>query len=513
MRLSQQVDARVSPAHSRNRAWKKCAFTCWTVLLAALFAMHLWHLRADFPNFSPWMDYSKYTDEGWYANAAVRYRLFGHWLLPGDFNPAVALPVWPCLLNLVFHFTGVSVVTARAVAVILFGGTVALTYGLVKASASRWAAMAAATLMLTSPFLFAFSRLALLEPLMVVLLLLSWRLGLALHEDQRVGRRCALLVAIGTLLSLIVLTKTTGIGLLPSTLWVVFARTGGARAWRRSLAAAGLAVVVCAGWLGLHLAGVFAYGHREDFTYLFVANAWEKPVTLAGKGMAYGWAAHGLLWAGTYLVCLCALALAVGWWRSRELRGNPLVPACLLVLVGTVTVIGWQNHPQPRYYAVVVAPIVILLVLALDGLLRQPSSARGIAMAGYAAAAAVAVAGTTTIVSWTAHPEYGFIHAAEGITAYIDQHSQGRDRLLLSISGDEISLITGVPAICTDYGTWPLTERIHEYRPGWFAEWNEIDPGTLEDIDHEYRLERVTSFKAFDDEDRNELVLYRMIRK
>src|ERR1700734_566993 len=27
------------------------------------------HLRADFPNYSPWNDWSKMTDEGWYGGA------------------------------------------------------------------------------------------------------------------------------------------------------------------------------------------------------------------------------------------------------------------------------------------------------------------------------------------------------------------------------------------------------------------------------------------------------------
>ena len=57
-------------------------------LAAALFAVHYLHLSADFPNHSPWMDWSKYTDEGWYGDAAIRQIQRGSWNLPGDFNPA-----------------------------------------------------------------------------------------------------------------------------------------------------------------------------------------------------------------------------------------------------------------------------------------------------------------------------------------------------------------------------------------------------------------------------------------
>jgi hypothetical protein len=73
-------------------------------------------LHADFPNHSPWMrDSAKYTDEGWWANAAVRHFLIGHWEVAGDYNPAAAVPVWPALLTMVFEFTGVSILAARAV--------------------------------------------------------------------------------------------------------------------------------------------------------------------------------------------------------------------------------------------------------------------------------------------------------------------------------------------------------------------------------------------------------------
>jgi len=48
------------------------------------------------------------------------------------------------------------------------------------------------------------------------------------------------------------------------------------------------------------------------------------------------------------------------------------------------------------------------------------------------------------------------------------------------------------------------------YQPGWYAAWNELDPGSLVDIQTQYSLERVADFPAFDDPDRNDLILYRM---
>ena len=115
--------------------------------VAALFlALHAVHLRADFPNHSPWMDWSKYTDEGWYGDAAIRHFQRGHWYVPGDFNPAAALPVWPLVESLVFRFTGVNVIAARALTVGIFASDpcqcVSVTAAL--AEPCRWSGSAAA---------------------------------------------------------------------------------------------------------------------------------------------------------------------------------------------------------------------------------------------------------------------------------------------------------------------------------------------------------------------------------
>jgi hypothetical protein len=91
------------------------------------------YLRADFPNHSPWiLDQAKYTDEGWWASAAVRHLLIGHWQVAGDYNPAAAVPVWPVLLTMLFHFTGVNIVAVRALNVSFSLATVVLVYVLVR---------------------------------------------------------------------------------------------------------------------------------------------------------------------------------------------------------------------------------------------------------------------------------------------------------------------------------------------------------------------------------------------
>src|SRR6201996_2705519 len=159
----------------------------WIFLLLALILclMRFAYLRADFPNHSPWMiDQAKFTDEGWWASAAVRHFLIGHWQVPGDYNPAAVVPVWPALLTLVFQVTGVSIIAVRTVSVSFSIATVALVYFLVhRYGVSRTLAAFAALLLAASSFAFAFSRLATLDTIIVFEWTFSMWLG------PRVGSR------------------------------------------------------------------------------------------------------------------------------------------------------------------------------------------------------------------------------------------------------------------------------------------------------------------------------------
>src|SRR5271170_3599675 len=111
------------------------AFESVLLLVTAIFfAVHALHLNADFPNHSPWMDWAKYTDEGWYGDGAIRHFQRGHWYVPGDFNPAAALPVWPLLEAALFRFTGVNLTAARGLTVAIFGLILAASYLLIR----RW---------------------------------------------------------------------------------------------------------------------------------------------------------------------------------------------------------------------------------------------------------------------------------------------------------------------------------------------------------------------------------------
>jgi hypothetical protein len=205
---------------------------------------------------------------------------------------------------------------------------------------------------------------------------------------------------------------------------------------------------------------------------------------------------------------------------ARNLLLDPVFGASILVVSGYIFFMTYQNHPQPRYFAVVALFCFLIVAQGCGALLGQTagtsqdgarrSPQRLLSWAVVALAALTAAFNGFQTLNYAVHPEYTFVDAARRLTQYIDAHPNG-NRLLVSISGDQITLITHLPTLCDDFGTQELAAKLARYQPGWWATWNDIDPGTLEDLHTRFSLEQVASFRAFDDPDRNVLVLFRLL--
>ena len=506
------------------------------VVIGGFAILHALNLSADFPNHTPWhMDWAKYTDEGWYGNAAIRAHLFGFWYVNGDFNPAPAVPVWPFLEWILFFFTGVSVEAARGLSVVFFFANLLLSYLLIRPRGPKWMALLALTLMVTSPFLYCFSRLAILEPMLTTLMLAVLNLSVRLP-----GRRRPMVAStiIGVLFTLMMLTKTTAIFLLPAIGWSIFAAFWGSgqasagverpglralfhpRACRCALAALFSFFLTFGAWMAL----LVALGYYRDYGYLLFINTYVKPTQFYWPFLSLWWSLHGTVWIDRLLTPL-ALVLMVGasfsatLFRSRARWGiglltDPVFGSSILSGAGFILFMTYQNHPQPRYFALVAVFCFLIVAMGAAKLATQTGRQRLFGWAAVATAVIASIANATWILDWAAHPEYTFVTAANQMTRYIDRHPNG-NRLLLSISGDEVTLITHLQSLCDDFSMptpeFPdLSAKLAYYQPGWWATWNSVDPGTLEDIHTHYSLEQVASFRAFDDPDRNVLVLFKL---
>ncbi len=481
------------------------------LLLAAaiLFALHFLHLAADFPNHSPWMDWAKYTDEGWYGDAAIRHFNLGHWYVRGDFNPAAALPVWPILEGLLFRVTGVGLVPARALTVAVFGLILLCAYLFLRRAVPgrRVAAVApagAVLLLAASPFCYAFMRMAILEPLLILMTLLCLLTASAFapYAASR-WRRVLPPLTLGLLLPVLLLTKTTGIFLLPAIGWMVAARCG-FRA-RLLLRSGGLAALL-GGALWLLYFGLLVRPHYlDDYRYLFSANAYTG-ITAATASEVLRNTLHDGLWIGPLVSPFVLLALlATALWP--RLRSNPSAVSLLLWALGYTAFLAYHNNLQPRYYLVIAIPLTMLVTLALD--VAWSSGYRMIAGGVAVALLVVAVRDARSTITYVRSPEYTFLAAAHNIQ-HIVMANTTHSNLLLSISGSDLSLMTGLPSICDDFGTLELEDRVALYRPGWYVSWNQVDDDKMDALTPLFHLERVAAFAALDDPDRNLLILYRL---
>lgn len=508
---------------ARARSWIWWLRWLMLVTAAVFYALHFVHLRADFPNHSPWVDWSKYTDEGWYGDAAIRHYTSGHWYWKGDFNPAVALPVWPLLEGLWFGLTGVGPAAARSLTLLVFGATLVVFYVLLERNTRAQneqagpslAAPIALLLLTTSPLLFVFERMAILEPLVIALTALALLVASSLQPLHLRGRSVGRLVreqwpavALGVLLPAMVLTKTTAICLLPAVLYMVWARAG-----YRLRPALRLAALPCALGLALWCAYFFVLvkpHYLEDYRYLFSANAYtgfelDPLATVVLNTISDG------AWMGLplYIAFYATLALAL-FWRPRVFR-NPLAPSLVLWVAGYFAFLAYHNNLQPRYYTVIAVPATVLVALGLDSF-RRATTRAGHHIGALVAAVvvcAIAVPDAAQQIEFVRQPTYEFLHAAQEIRTIV-MADRTHPHLILSISGSDITLMTGLPSIDDDFGTLELGERVKQYRPGWYVAWNELDDDKADALTPLYHVVRVAAFPAMDDPDRNLLILYRL---
>lgn len=508
-----------SPGNRRTESrTRRRWYAAWLVVIVGFALLHAVHLRADFPNRSPWyMDWAKYTDEGWYGDAAIRAHLLGNWYMPGDFNPAVAVPVWPFLESAVFFFTGVTPQAARVLVVTMFFFNLLLSFMLLRIGSLRWTSLLALTLLVTSPFLYCFGRLAILEPLLTTFLLAALNVAVRLNKMRHPAWGA---VGAGLLFALAMLTKTTALFLLPAITWAIAVPLWSAR--KQAITCLSTAGATFIAGYGLWIALIVRHGLWVDFKYYFFVNNYPRPRQFYWPLISLWWSLHGMLWIDKILVPLAGvLVLAALVFRrqawARELLQNPVFGSSIFAILGCILFMAYQNHPQPRYFTVAAVFCFFIIALGSEALLlsspygvpwRQSwSRISGWGLIGVSVLAA-GLAGAQTL-NYVIHPQYSFLAAAAQLTRYIDTHPNGK-RLLVSISGDQISLFTHLPALCDDFGTTDLPEKLAAYQPGWYAAWNDLDPDTLEDLHTHFSVEQVAQFPAFDDRERDLLVLYKL---
>jgi hypothetical protein len=505
------------PIHS-----KRWPYAIWLVLICGFAALHALHLSADFPNHSPWFsDAAKYTDEGWWANAAIRAHLTGNWYLQNDYNPAVAVPVWPFLEWVLFFFTGVGIEAARGLSVGFFLINLLLSFFLLRTRGPLWMALLALTVLVTSPFFYCFSRLAILEQLLITLMLA------ALYLATRLPRLRHPLVAslcIGLLFTLMMLTKTTSLFLAPALGWAIVCSFWQERkvAFRLICAAVGSFGVSISLWMAL----VVSSGKFHDFRNVMLVNTNMRWGGIYWPFYSLAWEVVAA-WRADHVFVLVALVAVLGTaltWRNGwggKLLLDPVFGASILAIAGYLLFLFLYGHAQLRHFAVLALFSIFIVVQAAHAALGEISATEAqqgkqLLIRRGMVALFVLIAGINGIwtLKYATHPEYTFINAARQLTQYIDDHPNG-NRLLVSDSGDEITLATQLPSRCDTVArpcSWfpDKAARFALYQPGWYATWNKLDHNVLADIHAHFSIEQVASYSVYDEPNRNLLVLFKL---
>ncbi len=473
------------------------------LLALCLLALRLWHIRADFPDYHFYsQERARFTDEGFYTNAALHHFTLGHAYIPGSWNPGIFMPVWPLLVGLLFHFTGISVTAARSLAVVCTWVSVLLAYGVTRQYRSQTFACLVAFLMAVNALGFFYGRLAILEPSFVMFLLLA----IYLAGKSRPGNYL-LAGVVGLVFVVATLTKTTAPFLLPAVLYPIWATNRANRkvAWR--MLTVSLAVIIlllgCAKivWL-LHYA--------PDSRIILALKPWWQLEHSPDRLLRFFFRGT---WIDPVLFPLALAGFIAAALRLRFLWRDTLFMTALLWEAGYAAFIAFHYDGPPRYFVTLIVPTIWLAMIFLEWIWRAN---KRVAVAVSACIAISVLWNITLIGEYLIHPRYSLVDASVRIKQVIvAQPPAGTapNHLLIGRGADEISLLSGgLPAMDSD-GAMLLAEKLDVYHPGWFINWTDwAGPisARMETVAAHRRLIEKASFPDLDRYRNSGIVLYQI---
>ncbi len=467
-------------------------------LVVFLLGLRLWHIQADFPSYHFYsQDRARFTDEGFYTNAALRHFTTGQVYIPGGWNPGAFMPVWPLIVGAIFHFTGISVIAARTLAVLFTWMSVLLAYAVARQYRSRTFATLTALLLATNALGFFFSRLAILEPAFVFSLLLAVYLAGKLRP-----REYALAVVVGIVFTISTLTKTTGLFLLPAVLYPIWARNREHRSEAWKLLAVIIGVIVfllgCARFLWSH-------AYAADFQVIFGL----KPLTQIEHALPHllRFFFRGT-WVDPVMFPLAVMGFVAAVFWLRFLWRDPLFVTAFFWEAGYAAFLVFHYGP-PRYFVVLIVPTTWLALLFMEWLWQKRRTAALILAACIVASTGWNLA---SIAAYLAHPRYTLVNASVSIRRIIEADRSVKP-LLIGRGADEFSLLSGgFPTMDSD-GALPLAQKISTYHPGWFMQWTGDTPQRMATVETQCRVVERARFAALDPSGHTAVTLYQLFPK
>ncbi|MEL6260497.1 MAG: glycosyltransferase family 39 protein [Cyanobacteria bacterium J06626_6] len=524
------------------------------ILLAGFGLLRFVYLKADFPTGFPLALGVKgmlYTDEGWWSRNAVTWVREGHWYLDDGYNPMVNLPVLPLLQMVWFKLFGISLATARALTATATVAVSGLVYAFARREISPKWAWLAPFLVVSNYAIFAFSRLALLEMPMLLLMLISLWLASLGSRSSISTVLCSAAVFVGA-----ALTKTTALFALPLLVLVVYRQPKSLQTKIRHA----LMWLLCFGLLYCSYHVFFVQAKAESYEYFSSYNLSGKLIHKTLLSYVDG-PARALRRSFQLFPVLfpCLLVSIVLLAKHAVYRRSFLFMVALLWLGLSMVAFSASNYAPPRYFVVLIVPMALAIPLAMQLLFssdfaagraaygvvsprrldRSPSDRHSPSdcyipsdryrqnsvwkawLMGVAVAGAIALSLVRTAL-YLQNPDFSFNNMAKAVSAHVASHSH-TSTVVMGAFADSLALAAPIKAINDDMGFRSLSHRLEVFDPGYYLFVGPIqEAGTIQDFDYEaprvlpehYALEPIDTFDVFQNRIYPEPVfLYRLTAK
>ena len=320
----------------------------------------------------------------------------------------------------------------------------------------------------------------------------------------RTGRELWLTVALGVLLPLLVLTKSTGVFLLPAIfypIWFHFRHN-----WRAALRPMLLAGFIAAAIYGSEQVA-FA-GHYRSDAHVFFSHSQGVLQLIGTSEKTARFFFRGVTWIDPILFPLALAGLIASWWM-RELWDNVLWGAAALWNVFFAAFIVYHYDGPPRYFGTMTVPVFLMAVMFVVAVWRRKPSA-GRVLAGLCCATFLWNA--ALILHMTARPTYQLRDAAIAIRNVVQSHPE-QSHVLMGHGVTEVELMNSIPAVNDVFGTMTEAQKVAYYRPGWIVIWNDEGMDSLGDVTNHNNLQPMATYPVFDQPERNKLEMFKIVPK
>ncbi len=472
-------------------------------IAAAFYLLRFVHLSADYPRIIRWDD-GILTDEGWYTSSAINLHTWGTWLLPGDMNIAVLMPVWPLLASAAFHLFGFRIEVLRGLVVVCSALCMVLLRLLLKRySAAQWSALLVC-LLAVNPWAFALSRAAFLEPPMLVFFLAGLLIAVWPSES---GSTVPRMIVAGVLFTLAMLTKTTVLALAPAVLVATLFACG----FRWKAALQNVLVISCT-VVVLYGSYLLLYEQRyavDAHYYLNVipggrARGLYGLVAQMTRPFRYGAGSDHLLFALSYVVLAASLLLP----KMRQLWRDPLFALAGSWILSVTAFLILVNNVLPHYLDLMIPALGLMAVALLRNAATWP--------AGWSTAFVWLLlldgsVNAVQVLAFLARPTFAMRDAARGVDDALLQAGAG-NAIVVGVNAPEVALQSGFRPLNLFARAAPINRQVERYWPTWWLQYTPEDSGICFDrvLHQVYSAERYAAWPVNDFG--REVILYRLTR-